>query len=70
MTGLKRTAEGLGRLTRQQRGEVVDRDDGDTRAALEAVDRNRGLVEGGGNGVDGDRGEGGGGVLQEKKMCQ
>ena len=43
---------------------MVDRDDRKSRAALEALHGDGGLVEGGGDGVDGDRGERGGCVLE------
>ena len=57
------TAKGLGRLARQERGEVVDRDDREGRAGLQVVDGHGRLVEGGRHGVDGHGGEGGGCVL-------
>jgi len=45
-------AEGVRRLPRQQRGEVVDADDAQGGTLIEPVDRNGRLVEGGRNGVD------------------
>ena len=61
--GLKLTAEGLGRLAGEQRRQIVDRNDGHGRAALETLDGDGRAVEGGRHSVNGDRGEGGGGVL-------
>jgi len=60
---LKHTAESLGGFAREERGEVVDRDDREGRAHLQAVDGDGRVVKGSGDGVDGHGGEGGGCVL-------
>jgi hypothetical protein len=64
--GMERTAEGLRCLARQERGQVVDGDDGEWGPVLKSVYGHGRLVEGCRDGVDGDGGEGGGGVLRWK----